>query len=212
VATTNSTVITPAPAAPAPKTTSANPPTPTATSNKTAPATNSTAALIGGFTRFQDDTVGYSFEHPTYWVGGPLGATDMQNQKITGGAMFKSNEDSAFLNAIWNKLDKANSAEHDNDMIVDLILKSMSSGSGTQNMMATNRTVLNEGQQIKTFLDLKAAFQVPNQPNPLDFIGKGVIIRASKGILLVVTFYAKDAPQTVAMTADHIVKTARTPE
>ena len=209
----------PAPSIPAPSV-----PAPIAT-NKPAPAANAVApsitaitkpagvaSVLGGYTRFQDDSVGYSFEHPAYWVGGPLSGNDMQTQKITGGAMFKSNEDQAFLNAIWNKLDKANSNEHDNNMIVDLILKSMASGNGTQNMTETNRTVINDGQQIKTFLDLKAAFQVPNQTSPLDFIGKGVIIRATKGILLVVTFYAKDAPQTVAMAADHIIKTAKTPE
>ena len=205
-------------AKPAPSTTApvaTNKPAPAA---NTAPATTAitkpagVASVLGGYTRFQDDSVGYSFEHPAYWVGGPLSGNDMQMQKITGGAMFKSNEDQAFLNAIWNKLDKANSSEHDNNMIVDLILKSMASGNGTQNMAETNRTVINDGQQIKTFLDLKAAFQVPNQPSPLDFIGKGVIIRATKGILLVVTFYAKDAPQTVAMAADHIIKTAKTPE
>jgi hypothetical protein len=208
----------PAAPAPAPATTasankSAAPPVSgnaSTTANTATPGKPST--VLGSYTTFQDQTIGYSFQHPVYWVGGALGANEMQTQKITGGAMFKSNEDAAFLNAIWNKLDKANSPEHDNDMIVNLILKSMSSGSGTQNMAETGRTVITEGQQIKTFLDLKAAFQVPNQPSPLDFIGKGVIIRASKGILLVVTFYAKDAPQTVAMTADHIIKTARTPE
>jgi outer membrane biosynthesis protein TonB len=172
----------------------------------------SPALNVAGYTRYQDQTAGYSFELPQYWVGGALNSSDMQAQKITAGAMFKSNEDAAFLNAIWNKLDKANSADHDNDMIVDLILKSMGSGNGTQNMTALNRRVVNEGAQIKTFIDLKAAFQVPNQPAPLDFLGKGVIIRASKGILLVVTFYAKDAPQTVALAADHVVRTARSPE
>jgi hypothetical protein len=171
-----------------------------------------TTSVLGGYTRFTDEGVGYSFEHPAYWVGGPLNSNEVQAARNSGGAMFKSNEDQAFLNAIWNKLDKANSTEHDNDMIVDLILKSMATGNGTQNMTATNRTVINEGPLIKTFLDLKAAFVVPNQTSPLDFIGKGVIIRASKGILLVVTFYSKDAPQTVAMAADHIIKTTRTPE
>ena len=208
----------PAPSSPVPVATNRPAPTAPAPVTNTAPATTAVtkpagvASVLGGYTRFQDDSVGYSFEHPAYWVGGPLNSNDMQTQKITGGAMFKSNEDQAFLNAIWNKLDKANSSEHDNNMIVDLILKSMASGNGTQNMTETNRTVINDGQQIKTFLDLKAAFQVPNQTSPLDFIGKGVIIRATKGILLVVTFYAKDAPQTVAMAADHIIKTAKTPE
>jgi hypothetical protein len=187
----------------------ANAPAVTPASN---PAGNSPVSVIAGYTRYQDQTAGYSFEHPQYWVGGALNPNEMQSQKVSAGAMFKSNEDAAFLNAIWNKLDKANSPDHDNDMIVDLILKSMGTGNGTQNMQAISRRVISDNQQIKTFLDLKAAFQVPNQPAPLDFIGKGVIIRGSKGILLLVAFYSKDAPQTVAMTADHIIQTARTPE
>lgn len=184
-----------------------------ATAPTTTPANHTPASrnisVMAGYTRYQDAEVGYSFEHPQYWVGGQFSANEVQ---ATAGAQFKSNEDAAFLNAIWNKLDKANSADHDNDMIVDLILKSMASGNGTQNLQALSRRVINEGQQIKTFLDLKAAFQVPNQPAPLDFMGKGVIIRASKGILLLVAFYLKDAPQTVALVADHIVQTAKTPE
>lgn len=189
-----------------PATTAANPPA-AATGNPTGNAANAGA----GYARYQDQAAGYSFEHPQYWVGGSLNSNEMQSQKVSAGAMFKSNEDAAFLNAIWNKLDKANSSDHDNDMIVDLILKSMGSGNGTQNMQALSRRVVADGQQIKTFLDLKAAFQVPNQPAPLDFIGKGVIIRANSGILLLVAFYSKDAPQTVALTADHIIQTARTP-
>ena len=167
---------------------------------------------MAGYTRYQDPAVGYSFEHPQYWVGGQFNLSEMQNQNVTAGAQFRSNEDAAFLNAIWNKLEKANSTDHDNDMIVDLILKSMSSGNGIQYMQALSRRVVNDGPQIKTFLDLKAVLQVPNQPAPLDFLGKGVIIRASKGILLVVAFYSKDAPQTVAMVAEHIIQTAKTPE
>lgn len=201
---------------PAPNTTpvSAPPTTPpvTTAANPAASPTGAPASSAAGYTRYQDQAAGYSFEHPQYWVGGALNPNEMQSQKVNAGAMFKSNEDAAFLNAIWNKLDKANSADHDNDMIVDLILKSMGSGNGTQNMQALSRRVVTDGQQIKTFLDLKAAFQVPNQPAPLDFIGKGVIIRANKGILLLVAFYSKDAPQTVALTAEHIIQTARTPE
>lgn len=202
------------PPAPAPvTTTTANAPVVVpSTTPATNPTTPPTVPIVAGYTRYQDQAAGYSFEHPQYWVGGALNTNDMQSQKISAGAMFKSNEDAAFLNAIWNKLDNANSPEHPNDMIVDLILKSMGTGNGTQNMQELSRRVVNEGQQIKTYLDLKAAFQVPNQSAPLDFIGKGVIIRASKGILLLVAFYSKDAPQTVAMTADHIIQTARTPE
>jgi hypothetical protein len=202
-----------------PTTTTTTNPTATTSTPANAPAAAPTTtpvsnniSVTAGYARYQDPAVGYSFEHPQYWVGGQLSANEMQTQNVTAGAMFKSNEDTAFLNAIWNKLDKANSSDHDNDMIVDLILKSMGSGNGTQNMQALSRRVVNDGAMIKTFLDLKAAFQVPNQPAPLDFLGKGVIIRASKGILLLVAFYSKDAPQNVTMVAEHIVQTARTPE
>jgi hypothetical protein len=182
-----------------------------ATPSTTAPAPNK-AALVAGYTRYQDTESGYSFELPQYWVVVQPGTSEPATPKPTARAMFQSNEDAAFLNAIWNKLDKANNPDHDNDMIVDLILKSMGNGNGAQNMQALSRRVITEGTQIKTFLDLKAALQVPNQPAPLDFLGKGVIIRASKGILLVVAFYSKDSPQTVALVAEHIVQTARTPE
>lgn len=177
----------------------------------TAPAANK-VALMAGYTRYQDAEAGYSFELPQYWIVVQPGLNEPAAPKPTARAMFQSNEDGAFLNAIWNRLDKANDPDHDNDMIVDLILKSMGNGNGAQNMQALARRVVTEGAQIKTFLDLKAALQVPNQPAPLDFLGKGVIIRASKGILLVVAFYTKDAPQNVALVAEHIVQTARTPE
>jgi hypothetical protein len=177
----------------------------------TTPAANK-LALMAGYTRYQDTEAGYSFELPQYWVVVQPGVAETATPKPTARAMFQSNEDGAFLNAIWNRLDKANDPDHDNDMIVDLILRSMSNGNGAQNMQALARRVVNDGAQIKTFLDLKAALQVPNQPAPLDFLGKGVIIRASKGILLVVAFYTKDAPQTAALVAEHIVQTARTPE
>ncbi len=62
------------------------------------------------------------------------------------------------------------------------------------------------------FLDLKAAFQTPGQTEPLDFMGKAVIIRASKGILLVVAFYSKDAPANSTTVAERIIGSVRAPE
>ena len=161
---------------------------------------------------YQDADVGYSFEYPRGWVGRQLGPNEMAAQKVTAGAMFKSDRDAAFLSAIWNKLDRANSSDHDNDLVVDLILESLASGNGTKNLKALSRRVIQDGPQIKTFLDLEAAFQVTSRPAPLEFVGKGVIIRASRGVLLLVAFHAKDAPQTVAIDADHIVQSARTPD
>jgi len=87
----------------------------------------------------------------------------------------------------------------------------MSSGDGTQ-LKETSRKVVAENGLIKTFLDLKAAFQTQGQPTPLDFLGKAVIIRTTKGILLVVTFYSKDASQSSAPIADRIIASVRAPE
>ncbi|MFN0085954.1 MAG: SPOR domain-containing protein [Blastocatellia bacterium] len=174
------------------------------------PPTNP-AAPAAGFSRFQDQPIGYSFEYPSYWTGQKLDSAQADEQRVNAGALFKSQEDAAFLNAIWNKLDKANSPENDNDLIVEIILKSMASSNGTQ-LKETSRKVLNEGGVIKTYLDLKAAFQTPGQAEPLDFMGKAVIIRASKGILLVVAFYSKDAPANSTVIAERIIASVRAPE
>ena len=205
----------PAPVAAAPK---PAPPTPTPVASsttaaapppvKSAPATSGPAA---GMARFQDPSVGYSFEYPNYWTGQKLDTAQADEQRVNAGALFKSQEDAAFLNAIWNKLEKANSPDNDNDLIVEIILKSMASSNGTQ-LKETSRKVVNEGSAVKTFLEMRAAFQTPGQPEPLDFIGKAVIIRASKGILLVVAFYSKDAPAASASIADRIIASVRAPE
>jgi hypothetical protein len=132
----------------------------------------------------------------------------MAAQKVTAGAMFKSNDDAAFLNAIWNDLDGANSPDHDNALVVDSILGSMASSNGTRNMEARSRRVVQDGPQIKTFLDLEAAFRLVDRPSPLEFLGKAVIIRASKhpaaGRLL-------GRATLAAIDAEHIVGTAKAP-
>jgi hypothetical protein len=177
------------------------------------PATTSVAASAppSGFSRFHDPKVGYSFDYPSYWTGQPLTAQEASEQRVNAGAMFKSNEDVAFLNAIWNELDKANSPENNNDLIVEVILKSMASGDGTK-LEEIARRVENHNGVIKTYLDLKAAFQTQGQTAPLDFLGKAVIVRVSKGILLVVAFYSKDAPPNAAIAADKIIASVRAPE
>lgn len=177
-------------------------------------AASSKAAPTGaaGFVRFQDSGVGYSFEHPAHWTGGPLKLEEAKAQRVNAGALFTSAEDSAFLNAIWNELDKANSPTNDNDLIVDVILRSMKSGDGTQSMEEVSRQVKNEQGAVKTYLNLRAKFQTQGQNAPLDFLGKAVIVRANKGILLVVAFYAKDGPAAVANTADKIIASVRAPE
>ena len=176
------------------------------------PVTPVTPANPGfNLVRFQDATVGFSFERPQSWEGGPLDSKEIQDQKVNAGAFFKSYQDSAFINAIWNNLEKANSPENDNDLIVELILKSMGSGDGTEQMLETARKVVSENGVIKTYIDLNARFKTQGQDAPLDFLGKAVIVRAGKGILLVVTFYSKNGPPHVSRLADRIIASVQAP-
>ena len=176
------------------------------------PVTPVTPANPGfNLVRFQDATVGFSFERPQSWEGGPLDSKELQDQKVNAGAFFKSYQDSAFINAIWNNLEKANSPENDNDLIVELIVKSMGSGDGTEQMLETARKVVSENGVIKTYIDLNARFKTQGQDAPLDFLGKAVIVRAGKGILLVVTFYSKNGPPHVSRLADRIIASVQAP-
>lgn len=188
---------------------------PTSVVNAVSPTpVSTTAASAAGinFVKFQDTIIGYSFDRPQYWEGGPLDTKDVQDQKVNAGALFKSYKDAAFISAIWNNLDKANSPDNDNDLIVELILRSMGSGDDTQQMSETSRKVVSENGTIKTFLDLRATFKVQGQDGPLDFLGKAVIVRVNKGILLVVAFYAKTGPPYVATVAERIIASVRPPE
>jgi hypothetical protein len=165
-----------------------------------------------GFLRFRDPKIGYSFDYPDYWSGQPLSDKEASEQRMNAGAMFSSQKDSAFISAIWNELDKANNPANENDLIVDVILRSMSASEGISKLEETARRVEDRNGLIKTYLDLKAVFQSQEQNAPLDFMGKAVIIRASRGILLVATFYSKDAAPNVAIAATKIIASARVPE
>lgn len=180
-----------------------------------APAVKENAALpaTASFTQFRDQLSGFSFEYPSYWSGSSLSADDAKSQRINAGALFKSPEDSAFLNAIWNELDKANSPTNDNDLIVDVIIKSMRSGDGTRTMEEVTRKVTEDKEkgQVKTVLALRATFQ-QGTGAPLNFVGKAIIIRTSKGILLVATFYSKDSRPEVAAVADKVITSVKAPE
>jgi hypothetical protein len=170
------------------------------------------SAPPSGFLRFRDAKIGYSFDYPDYWVGQSLSEKEATEQRMNGGAMFSSQQDSAFLSVIWNELDKANNLANENDLIVDVILRSMSASDGISKLEETARRVENRGSLIKTYLELKAVLQTPEQPAPLEFLGKAVIVRASRGILLVATFYAKDSSPTVAASIDKIIASAHAPE
>src|SRR5262245_40384745 len=130
---------------------------------------------------------------------------------MNAGAMFVSQKDAAFIQAVWNELEKANNPSSENDLIVDVILKSMSSGEGMK-LEETARRMENKNGQIKTFLDLKALYQPQGQNTPIDFLGKAVIVRTARGILLVVAFYSKDAPANSATSADRVIASVRPPE
>jgi sporulation related protein len=165
-----------------------------------------------GFLRFRDPKIGYSFDYPDYWTGQPLSDKEANDQRMNAGAMFSSQKDSAFISAIWNELDKANNLSNENDLIVDVILRSMSASDGISKLEETARRVENRDGLIRTYLDLKAVFQTQEQSAPLDFLGKAVIVRANRGILLVATFYSKDAAPNVSAAADKIIASARPPE
>ena len=198
--------------------------TPTRPAPSTAPSTANDPGLrasVGeapastppsGYSRFRDQKIGYSFDYPDYWTGQPLSDKEATDQRMNAGAMFSSQKDSAFISAIWNELDKANNLSNENDLIVDVILRSMSASDGISKLEETARRVENRDGLIKTYLDLKAVFQTQEQSAPLDFLGKAVIVRASRGILLVATFYSKDAAANVAAAADKIITSARAPE
>jgi hypothetical protein len=169
-------------------------PTPTTNPGLSASVGEAPAATPpSGFLRFRDPKIGYSFDYPDYWTGQPLSDKEANDQRMNAGAMFSSQKDSAFISAIWNELDKANNLANENDLIVDVILRSMSASDGISKLEETARRVENRDGLIKTYLDLKAVFQTQEQTAPLDFLGKAVIVRANRGILLVATFYAKDS-------------------
>ncbi len=169
------------------------------------------APAVASFQRFEERSYGYSFEHPGYWNGGRLNVEELQAQRIDAGAVFRSQEDVAFMNAIWNSLKNANSPAYDNNLIVDLVIKSLSSGTGLQGLNEVSRRMVQEGDQIKTFVDLRTLFRQPRANQSLEFQGKAVIIRANTGILLVVTFFSKDGAPTMIAAADRIISSARVP-
>jgi sporulation related protein len=170
------------------------------------------SAPPSGFVRFRDPKIGYSFDYPDYWIGQPLSEKEASDQRMNGGATFSSEKDAAYLNVIWNEVDRANNPTDENDAIVDGILNGMSTSDGISKLEETARRVENRNGFIKTYIDLRAAVQIQGQSVPLDCLAKSVIIRASRGILLVAVFYTKDAPPNVASAADKIIASARAPK
>lgn len=165
-----------------------------------------------GFLLFEDKEVGYSFEHPGYWTGAAWSETERMSQNVDGGASFKSKEDAAFMNVIWNKLPGANDPKkYDNSLLVDTIIRSMGSGVDTQTLNELSRQIETEGNQIRTYLDMNALFRDPGTATTLNFLGKAVITRCREGILLVVVFHSQDAPAAAAANAERIIRSVRAP-
>jgi len=196
---------------------SPNPATTTALNSANNPGPNPSAGGApapppSGFLKYQDPKTGFSFDYPNYWMGQSLTDKEASEQRMSAGAMFTSQKDAAFLTAVWNELDKANNPANENDLIVEVIMRSMSSSDGTTKLEETARRVESRNGLIKTYLDLKAVFQTQGQSAPLDFLGKAVIVRANRGILLVAAFYSKDSPSNAAIATDQIIASARAPE
>ena len=177
-----------------------------------AAATTPVPATTVGFIKFEDKGFGYSFEHPNYWSGGNIDQSQLQAQRIDSGAIFRSQQDAAFTHAIWNSLKNANSPAYDNNLIVDLVIKSVGNSAGMQGLTETSRRMSQEGDQIKTFVDLRTMFQQTRATSPLEFQGKAVIIRSSAGILLVVAFFSKDSAPAMAASAERIISSANVPQ
>lgn len=164
------------------------------------------------FSRYQDTAFGYSFDYPRHWDGGKLSDDELQAQRIDAGVMFRSQQEPAFMNAIWNRLKGANSQSYDNKQIVDLIVQNLGAGGGFQGLTETGRRVVTKSGQVITYVDLRTMLSQPNAPAPLEFFGKAAIIRSSEGILLVVTFYSKNSSSLIADSAEHIISSARVPQ
>ncbi|MBO0860855.1 MAG: SPOR domain-containing protein [Chloracidobacterium sp.] len=172
----------------------------------------STSTPPRGFARFLDPKAGYSVDYPDYWTGQALSEKEAKDQRMSAGATFISEKDGVFLNVIWNELDKTNNTGDDNDSVVNAVLSGISTSDGVSRLEETARRVENRDGLIKTYLNLKASVQLQGQGVPLDYLAKAVIIRASRGVLLVATFYAKDSAPNVAGAVDRVIASARAPK
>ncbi len=179
--------------------------------NVTARTASAITMPPNGFIRYRDSKIGYSLDYPENWTRQPLTDREAREQRVNAGAIFASRNNTSFLYVIWNAFDKANNTPNENDLIIEVILNSMSSGAGLK-LEETARRVESQNGLIKTYLELNAVFQPEGQSAPFNFRGKAVIIRASRGILLVVAYYSKDGAPNAAIDAGKIIASARAPE
>ena len=164
------------------------------------------------FLTFEDKDIGYSFQHPSHWSGDVWNDPERLSQ-VGGGASFRSTEDRAFLNAIWNKLPGANDPQkYDNTKLVDAIVKHVATGADVTELSAGSRRVESRNHAITTYVDMTARFRDPATKSTTEqFFGTAVISRCERGILLVVVFYSQDAPPSSVSNVERIVRSVRAP-
>src|SRR4030095_2168425 len=143
-------------------------PTPATNPGLSASVGEAPAATPSGFLRFRDPKIGYSFDYPDYWTGQPLSEKEASDQRMNAGATFSSEKDAAYLNVIWNEVDRATNPTDENDVVGDGILNGMSTSDGISKLEETARRVENRNGFIKTYIDLRAAVQIQGQSVPLD--------------------------------------------
>lgn len=171
---------------------------------------------LKGYRRYVDEVAGFYFDHPEKWKGGRWLKSETQMSpsgkrpvlKMDAAANFISENDLAFVNAIWNSQPEANSRKYDNDLLTETILKGMQASPGLRQLTEVSRRTENSGDQIRTWLELRALFGPSEAPNPLEFIGKAVIVRGARGVLVVSVFYAPEGPAENGSIAGQITGSA----
>lgn len=183
--------------------------------NRPAPVARETA-LPKGYRRYVDEVAGFCFDHPEKWKGGRWLKSETQMSpsgnrpvlKMDAAANFMSENDLAFVSAIWNNQPEANSSKYDNDLLTATILQGMQASPGLRQLTEVSRRTENSGDQIRTRLELRALFGPSETPNPLEFIGKAVIVRGPRGVLVVTVFYAPEGPAANSGIAEQITGSA----
>ncbi|MFN7948614.1 MAG: SPOR domain-containing protein [Blastocatellia bacterium] len=197
---------------------------PTGSAAPAAPAESLNAAAPGvrevtlpkGYRRYVDEVAGFFFDHPEKWKGGRWLKSETQMSpsgnrpvlKMDAAANFISENDLAFVNAIWNSQPEASSRKYDNDLLTETILKGMQASPGMRQLTEVSRRTENSGDQIRTWLELRALFGPSETPNPLEFIGQAVIVRGPRGVLVVSVFYAPEGPAENGRIAGQITGSA----
>lgn len=165
-----------------------------------------------GFRTFRDKAIGYSFAHPGGWRGAAWGDAKSLAQNADAGTSFTSKRDRASLRAVWTRLPNANDpGKYDADVLVDDAIKSIAPATSVQRLRELSRATENEGNDVKTYVDLDVLVRDPSSAGTLSFLCKAVIARCQQGVLLLAVFYPADASASVAASAERILRSVRTP-